>query len=137
MRRPEVWLGMTFVVGLLLGGAISEDDTRVEFIEIPRTKVVEGPAPPPIETVVVPESCIKAVALSRDIVDSARGLYRSGEEQVAIVQDGRLFLAAKRNMSEIEERQRKLFGDTTGYIYDLEVTFARYEKARKQCESEQ
>jgi hypothetical protein len=134
MKSTTVWVVSAFVVGSIMGG-VTSSDTRAEFIEVPKTKVIHEPAPEPEKVPYIPEGCLDAVETAERLAISAEGIYASGEEQIAIVQDGRLYLAAQRNMSDIEERQRALHGETVGFLYELAKDLAVYEEEIKECKA--
>lgn len=136
MKRPGVWITVALISGVVLGGAASSGDSRPEFVEITRTKIVKEPAPPPVEVEVFPEACQRAVDLAADMARSAEGIYASGEEQLDIYSDTRLAAAAGASTLEIETRQRRLHGKTVGDLFDLEQAFAAYDTATKECEKD-
>lgn len=136
MKPVLICAVLAFLLGSCMGSRFATDSPP-EFIEVPKTKIEYRDPPPPEQVNVFPEACQEAVALADGIARSAEKLYGSGEEQLAILSDGRLYLAAKRNTEPIEMRQRRLHGRTIGDLYDLEEQFARYETAAKECRSEQ
>jgi hypothetical protein len=125
---------LAFLLGSCMGSRFATDSSPDIVRLPPKTEIVYRDPLPPEQVSIFPAACQAAVALADSMARAAEKLYASGEEQLTIISDGRLTLAAKKNMSEIEERQRRLHGKTIGHLYDLEESFARYETAMKECE---
>lgn len=134
--RPAyvVGLGLAFVLGSCYGGS---DEPPPEFIEVPRTKVVEVPAEPLDPIVLVPESCLLAASYADRISRHADKMYASGDEQLAIISDARKALAEGGDLNAIENRQRRLQGHTVGNLYEVSVILTRFQSAYKECKKEQ
>lgn len=131
--RLVIVLALVFGVGSCVGARSGE--TKVEFIEVPRTKVVTAPAPEPETVSVVPESCLSVLEYARDIATAAEANYRLSDKQLDILSQARLLLAKGENTSAAELRQRDLMGDTVANLSDLEQAFFYYEKFDAECEA--
>jgi hypothetical protein len=136
MKRPGVWISLALVSGLILGGAVTDSDSPPDIIEVPRTKIIHDPAPPPEQVEVLSESCRYTLELGDRIVRSAEAIYNSGQEQLGIFSDVRLHMAQHRSTLDLETQQRRLHGKTVDNLYDLEQSFSLYEQARQECEDE-
>lgn len=137
MKRPGIWITAALIGGFSLGAINASDEpTKVDFIEVPRTKIIHEPAPDPVKVPTIPQSCLDALAYADDITRAAEAIYRSGQEQLQIIEDGRLTLIRGEPMIEIDRRQRDLHGKTVGDLYDLEEAFAMYDTAEQECEKQ-
>lgn len=114
----------------------SAGETKVEFIEVPRTEIVHEPAPAPEEVLVVPQACVKAIEYAFRIAEAAENNYQLSTRQLNIISDGRRALASGDNTSEVEVAQRQLQGDAVGNLYDLEVALERFDIVGPECKKE-
>jgi hypothetical protein len=133
--RLAVAMLCAFVLGSCTANAVIDESPQVEFIEVPKTKIVHESAPPPEQVEVFPEACQQAVSYAYDIVHASEQLYNSGEAQIDILSDARLYLASGRNTKAIDERQRRLHGKTVANLLELEESYARYELAMEKCDA--
>lgn len=135
MKLTAVLVLLAFGIGSCFGGQLSEDSAP-EIIKVERTKILRESAPEPEKVPYVPDSCSEALALADEIVRNAEALFHSGEEQINILQDTRLVLAAGSNTTAVEDRQRRLHGRTVEYLLNLEEKFALYEQYVAECKKE-
>lgn len=132
--RLAIVLALVFGVGSCMGSRTNE--TEIDYIEVPRTKIVEVPAEAPVSVAVMPEACASALEYGRSIAVAAELNYKLSDVQLDIISLTRSLLAQGKNTAPAEERQRDLQGDTVGNLSDLEESFYFFEKYRIECEDE-
>lgn len=133
MKHVFIGLGLAFALGGCLGSNMAEEPPP-EFIEVPRTKIVEAPTPAPVEVSVVPESCLEALALADIISRRADKMYQVGTTQLAIVSAAREALAdGVLELNAIEVRQRNLQGRTVGHLYAVSEATQRFTILQTEC----
>lgn len=135
MRTVLVGLALAFGLGGCLGSNMA-DEPPPEFIEVPHTKIIEAPAPDPVEVSVVPESCLQAMALTDTISRQADKMYTHGDEQLAIISDARQAIAGGNDLNVIANRQRSLQGDTVNNLYSASEAIMKFTAVYNECKKE-
>jgi hypothetical protein len=123
--------GGIFAVGVSTGAKTVTPE--VDFVEIPRTKIIHEEAPPPEEVEVVPESCLDALRYAEQLQVAADHMYDRGEAQKQIIKDVLIAIEMGTPLKDLMHEQRQLEEDLVGDLYDMSVTVPKYEEARKEC----
>jgi len=123
---------VAFGLGVAYGN--SNDTTKVDFIEVPRTKVVTKEVPGE-RVVVFPDACGEALSHAREVGAAGSALYRFSDEQLAIISDARIALASGTDLATVENKQRSLQSKTIGDLEDLVTSLDRLNREREECEA--
>jgi len=138
LKKELIVLALAFAFGL--GGCLGQNmaSPEVEFVKIPVTRTVKEKVtpPPPVEVLVVPESCLRMAEAAERMNEAANRLYARGREQKDIVGDARIALATNDGLNSIYEAQHRLSSELVGDLYDLSKARTAYDRARANCESE-
>ena len=142
MLKFAIFFVVIFCIGAGFGSQLAPT-ADVEFIEVPKTKIVyKDPTPdppPPTPIAQLPESCVYALVYAQKAVDNAEHIYHSGEEQIQIIGNARIALYDESfpDLQLVQENQQKLSNSTVGYLADMEEALSTYETALKKCEEDQ
>lgn len=123
-----------FGVGVLMGAKTASPG--VEFVEIPKTKVVHEEAPPPEKVEVVPESCLLAMDLAKQLYNEASDMYSLGDEQIDIMSEGRKAAVVGEGFSDVEMLMRDLQSDNIENLSDLSELLYDFEQQSEECNAE-
>lgn len=129
--RLVIVLALVFGVGSCVGQQHGE--TKVDIVEVPRTKVVYADPPDPVEVPTLPESCELALRYARDIGLAAEDNYRLSGEQLDVLSLASMLLAQGKNTTPAVEAQRDLRSDTVANLSVLEEAFFMFEKYNTEC----
>jgi hypothetical protein len=136
------WKPLAFGSALLFGigsfvGSTSQPTPEPEFIKVPHYEVIYKDAPaPPAPKPVMPESCQQAVDAAKRVTNAGSRMYAQSDEQLAILSQARFDLAAGRNTTSVDERQRALQGRTVGNLRILEESLTDIDLLNKKCAEE-
>lgn len=130
--RGKLILGVSiFAVGALMGAKTVTPE--VDFVEVPRTKIIREKAPPPVEIEVVSEACLEAIKWAGRIYNEANGMYDRGRLQLEINSEARRVRVSGGSYQEVDQKQRDLNGRNLENLSDMTEAFTRYSRAKKEC----
>lgn len=136
MKGTAIALLGVFMLGGCLGSKTTE--TKVDFVEVPKTKIIHEEAPPPeVHTVYkTPDSCTMAAELTTDVSKAANELYNQGDEQLDIMSDGRVAAWKGTGFSEVENAQRDLMSDTIETLSKMQQDQTELDRALAKCKED-
>lgn len=134
MKAKLIIVLSIFGFGVLMGAKTASPG--VEFVEIPKTKVIHEEAPPPEKVTVVPESCLQAMELGDQLADEASDMYSHGDEQIHIMSEGRMAAVRGEGFTEVEELMRDLQSDNIQNLSDLSDLLYDFETQSEECNAE-
>jgi hypothetical protein len=135
MFRTAVVILVTLFIGALIGASF-QPPAKVEFVEVPHTKIIyrdaEDPPPAP-PAPPLSDECKAALRFANGAVKHAEKVYASGDTQLQIISDARIALFDADSLALIQERQQRLHNSTVGALADLEEAIDLYHSTIKLC----